>query len=126
MTRNEQIKELRKKQHLTYREIGEQFHISRQRVSQIIYPLEGIKKRLSLKKAQIASLKKYAVALKTVTQDGLLGEINRLSIPNRRKEVIAQKKLLVEQLRNKYQFTFKEIGFLLQMDHTSIIHLYYK
>ena len=59
---------------------------------------------------------------------GLLKEIRKLSKPNRKKEIIIQKIILIRKLYNpagEFNLSFPQIGKLMRRHYSSIINLYY-
>lgn len=119
--KNEKIKELRNKYKLTLKEIGEKFNLSSERIRQIVNDFSNSKEELyQTIKAQ------YCDKLKGILKDNLLEEIERLSKPDRRKELVIQRIALVKILHDEYGFSFRQIGFLMERTHKSIINLYKK
>lgn len=55
----------------------------------------------------------------------ILKEVARLSTHNRSKQVVAERRVLVTMLYDKYDLSFPQIAKLLSRDHTSIMNLYY-
>lgn len=119
--KNEQIKELRSEYKLTLKEIGSKFDISSERVRQIVNDFSSSKEGL------YQTIKKeYCGKLKNILKNNLYEEIERLSKLDRRKELVIQRTALIKILYDKYGFSFRQIGFLLERNHKSIINLYKK
>ncbi len=119
--KNKQIKKLRKEYNLTLKEIGDKFNISSERVRQIVNDIPNPKKELY----KLAK-KEYCDKISKILENNLSEEIERLSKCDRRKEIVIQRTALIKILRNKYGFSFRQIGFLLKRTHKSIINLYKK
>lgn len=119
--KNKQIKELRNKYKLTLKEIGEKFNLSSERVRQIVNDFSSSKEEL------YQTIKtEYCDKLQGILKAGIHEEIDRLSKPDRRKELVIQRIALVKTLYNDYGFSFRQIGFLMERTHKSIINLYKK
>lgn len=121
MDKNTQIKELRNKHKLTLKEIGCKFNLSSERIRQIIGDFSNSKAELY----QIIK-KEYCVNISDILKVNLLEEIDRLSKPDRRKELVIQRTALIKVLHDEYGFSFRQIGFLMERTHKSVINLYRK
>ena len=119
--KNEQIKELRNKYKLTLKEIGTRFNLSSERIRQIVNDFSNSKEVLYQ-----TVKKEYCNKIDGILKSNLLEEIERLSKLDRRKELVIQRTALVKTLRDEYGFSFRQIGFLLERNHKSIINLYKK
>jgi len=118
--RDETIRKIYHSKNITYSKIGKRYKISAERVRQIVLGISELKKEEKAK--WVEQHKKH---IKKVVKTHLFNEIQRLSVQNRSKELTEQRKILVKILRDKYGFSFNQIGFLLQRDRSSIINLYY-
>lgn len=68
----------------------------------------------------------YVKKIESITKSNLMDEIKRLSKPDRRKETVVQRQAIIRILKDKYNFNFLQIADLMERDHTSVVHLYYK
>jgi transcriptional regulator with XRE-family HTH domain len=119
--KNEQIKELRNKYKLTLKEIGSRFNLSSERIRQIVNDFSNSKEDLYQ-----TVKKEYCNKIGGILKSSLLEEVERLSKPDRRKELVIQRTALVKILHDEYGFSFRQIGFLLERTHKSVINLYKK
>lgn len=123
--RNKMIKWWYFKEHKTLEYIGKKYNLTPERVRQIVG--DHYEQAVRDKKRHYQRVKKDYSQIKNVIDDKtLLSEIERLSKPSRRQELVLQRQILIKVLRDKYKFSFPQIGFLLQRDHSSVIYLYYK
>lgn len=99
------------------REIGEQYGISGERVRQIIKGEGRVDYVLMVEK-------EYAEKVGDILKKNFKREIRRLSTPDRRQEIVAQRRAVVRELYDNYGYSFPAIGRLLNRDHSSIINLY--
>jgi len=127
-----QIKSLRD-EGKTLKEIGEMLHtpISSERVRQILNPVEkefcDKHKRQYTKTCRFCYVEKqYDKIIDDIIKNNLQLEVERLSIPNRSKEVVIQRIMLIRKLKDEYHMSLRQIGFLLKRDHTDISYLYKK
>jgi hypothetical protein len=117
-------------------EIGKIYQISRERVRQLLLPPP---KKLFCKKHNHTYVtcchyckrmsnhrKNYSIKLRQLKKRVLLNEIIRLSKRDRAYQSSEQRGQLIQLLYDKYDFSFLEIGRLLNRHHTSVINLYYK
>lgn len=105
---------------MSLKAIGQEFGgISGERVRQIIAG--------DIKPDVVKMVKEnYINNLDKIIKNNLLTEIERLSTPSRRRELVLQRQALIRVLRDKYKFSFRQIAFLLKRkQHTSIAYLYY-
>lgn len=119
--RDNRIKKLRLKGY-KLEEIGKRVGLTGERVRQII---DGEK----IQESQKMTLKKreeYLDKIEFLMKSNLMNEIIRLSKPDRSKFTVQERTILIRILKNEYGFSFKQIGFLLDRDHTTILHNYYK
>lgn len=121
VSKNEQIKKLRKDRKLTLKEIGDKFNLSSERIRQIVNDFSNSKEELY----QLIK-KEYCDKIKDILKDNLIEEIERLSKPDRRKELVIQRVSLIKVLHDDFHFSFRQIGFLLERTHKSVINLYRK
>jgi transcriptional regulator with XRE-family HTH domain len=117
--RDIEIKEIRKKNVLTLEQIGSKYGITGERVRQII---TGDERKERYGKIQ----KEYTRHIQRIIDDHLLEEIERLSKPDRTKELVMQRSGLIKVLHDKYGFNFSQLGTLFQRDHKTISNLYKK
>jgi len=140
--RNIKIKKLRE-QGIILSEIAKKFKISNERVRQIlllpktnwtnyIVNVVNVKyckthKKTYLTSCQYCKIKKeYKKRINKLADKFLEIECQRLSRPDRRAEIVCQRKMLIKYLRDKHRLSFLEIARLLKRDHTSVSSLYYK
>ena len=128
--RNKEIQELHK-QGQSYIDLSKTFSISRTRVWQICSqykPPTFVCKKHNRKYTKECNLCKIDSYYKDVLkQNGnLKEEIERLRNSNREKENVYRKEILIKQLRDTFNFSFRKIGQLLNCHYSSIIHLYNK
>ncbi len=126
--RNNYIKVL-KKQNFSLSEIGRVVGLTAERVRQILtnkYKWCSIHQRNYLGSCIYCQTeKRYKYLLKRFSKDGILDDIKKLSIQNRHKDLVIQRRLLVKLLKDKYRLPLYRIAKLLNRHHTSIINLYY-
>lgn len=107
----------------TYREIGAKYSLSPERVRQVLFPLAPKNSSDSiLKNVQFRYEKKFRG---TVKADDLIEDIKALREPNRSKESVMKRNIVVKYLYNELDLTFMEIASLMKRDHTTIMHAYY-
>jgi len=119
--RNKKIKQLRFEKKKTYREIGQIYKISTERVRQICHQKRD--KNELLKEIEFKYKKRFND--KTTFYD-LKTDILELSKPNREKEKVVKRKILIDFLHDELNLPLYVIGDLLNRDHTTIRHSYYK
>lgn len=114
----------------TLKEIGLKHKITSERVRQIILN----KNRKRCKKHEVFFFKtcnycrvekEYKQHLKKFKSvDPFLGEAVNLRPHNRIKELVIKRRLFIKVLRDKYEWSYRSIGRLLDRDHHSVINLY--
>lgn len=126
--RNKKIKESYKTG-LSFRKIGKKYNISRTRVWQICgggqLKINICKKhnRKFISKCPLCEIDENYEDI--LNKNGNLKEqIELLKIPNRSADHIQKKKILIVKLYDKYGFSFRRIGHLMKMHHSSIGYLY--
>lgn len=120
--RNNKIKQLYKKG-LKYKEIGEKFNITSERVRQIIFYNNKTDKEREKILKQLK--KEYKNRFNDeLSQKNLLEDIEILSKPNRKKEVVMKRNALITYLHEELEISFLSIGILLHKHHTTIIYSY--
>lgn len=99
--------------------IAVRYKVSRERVRQIIEGKYELKreKRIMLEQRYKKSLDK------AFTKKKLLLEIQRLSVQNRAKEVVFQRRELVRTLHKVYKFNISQLAFLFDRDRSTISNL---
>lgn len=131
--RNKKIKELRKKG-FTLGRIAKRYKITNERVRQILLPKVILEtsyckshKKTFLTVCQYCEMEReYKKRINKLAKQSLETECIRLSRPDRRVDIVIQRKILVKYLRDRYKMSFPQIARLLKRDHTSISSLYYK
>lgn len=118
-TRDQKIKEIREQKTLTLESIGNKYGITGERVRQILNDTD-LKRKQRYSKIQYD----YITHIKSIIDDHLLEEIERLSKPDRSKELVVQRSALIKTLHDKYDFSFRQLGILFERDHSTIINLY--
>lgn len=118
--RNNHIRKLRFENKLTFNAIASRYGITVERVRQICQ--EPFDRNEEIKKAVDKYKKKFN---NHVSFNDLVYDIEELSKQNRRKDVVARRKILIEYLHDELELPFYRIGHLLNRDHTTITHLYY-
>lgn len=121
--RNKQIKELRYTKQWRYKAIGEKFGISVERVRQICDEREANKEDLLLKVAD-AYAKKFQG--EKIGAKEILEDIALLSNQDRSKPTVIKRNALITYLHEELGFSFLAIGRLLNRDHSTIMHAYYR
>lgn len=102
----------------TYNMIGKAFGVSKQRIHQKENEIPRADK------VKISSNELRNRILKTLPDD-LKKQVNYLSAcEHRRKSIIYEKSEVVKRLRDEFTFSFPEIGLLLRIDHSTILHHY--
>jgi hypothetical protein len=115
--RDKKIIELSKTTPLS--DISEKYNVSYERVRQIV---RVRKPRNDYEKIKTTYQNNIAKILKNNFEQ----EIERLKIKNRNKEIVIQKVILVKYLVDHYEYTISQVARLLNMHHTTIVHLYNK
>jgi hypothetical protein len=125
--RKERIEKMRKKGS-TYQEIGDCYHISQERVRQILtYKVEYCDKHKRKYLGECLYCKTendYVNKVHKILEDNLSDEIERLKVSCRKKEIVMQRIALVKTLKDKYSLSFSQIGKLLDRNDSSIKYLY--
>ncbi len=119
--RDKEIKALRKKNN-TLQVIALKYGISDERVRQIL-------NHGSIPSSRVRELqrqKEYLDKIEILMKKNIMSEIIRLSKQDRTKDIALERAILIKLLRNEYEFSFNQIGFLLNRDHTTVIHNYHK
>lgn len=105
----------------TQTKIARHFHISHERVRQII-------SGKALEKLSQFNLMKenYLIFAKRLTETSLKIEIRKYKSHDRSKVYVYKRSVCIWLLKEKYGLSFLEIGKVVNRDHTSIINLYSK
>ena len=123
--RNKQIKELRKKG-LTYKKIGQRFNITTERIRQIIF-FNNKKVKNNLKKILQEVEEKYQKKFNDkLSQKEFIEDIILFSKKSNKQKDVIGRQILTRYLYDELKISFVKIGILLQRNHSTIIHLYYK
>ena len=123
--RNKQIKELRKKG-LTYKKIGQRFNITTERIRQIIF-FNNKKVKNNLKKILQEVEEKYQKKFNDkLSQKEVIEDIILFSKKSNKQKDVIGRQILIRYLYDELKISFVKIGILLQRNHSTIIHLYYK
>ena len=123
--RNKQIKELRKKG-LTYKKIGQRFNITTERIRQIIF-FNNKKVKNNLKKILQEVEEKYQKKFNDkLSQKEFIEDIILFSKKSNKQKDVIGRQILIRYLYDELKISFVKIGILLQRNHSTIIHLYYK
>lgn len=117
--RNNRIRNLRFHHKWTLHEIGQEVHLTRERVRQICNKKEN--KHLIEEDIKQYYKSKFGKA----TLQDLMDDIKELRKPNRSKEVVLRRKYLIKFLYDELEVPFFRIGNLINRDHTSVMNLYY-
>lgn len=131
--RNQEIIKLHKgtkdKKGLTYDVLADEYKISKARIGQICSPKEKVyyycerhDKRFTKKCPFCEIDDNYAKTLDD--PDILKSEIEFLRKPDRTEQVVRKRKILVTKLFDDFKLSPRSISELLEMDRTSILHLY--
>lgn len=102
---------------MTLQEIGDKEGISAERVRQIIEGSNTDEVREQL-------INDYAEALVKMTEEELLEECERLSKPDREKETVDQRKLLVNFLKMEKSYSTNKISELIKRDYSTILNMF--
>lgn len=113
------IKHLRLDLGWTYRKIAGRYKITPERVRQIC-------NKQDTKIDIVADITKvYQKKFKSANLEDLMEDINILRKPDRRKEAVTKRRLLIQYLYDEIEMPFYRIAKLLDRDHSSILNLYY-
>lgn len=117
--RNYKIKELRLVRDWPVAKIANKYKLTEERVRQII-------KEQDKKKIRKEIAEKYKKKFNdNITFNDLIQDIEILARPDRRKEKVIKRQILIRYLYDELDISFERIGYLLDKDHTSIMNLYY-
>lgn len=120
--RNRQIRELRRKNPKvnTLKVLSKRYRITPERVRQIC------SSRLDVKDLYLKIDQSYKDKLiKGADYNWVKTEVRRLSKQDRKKSTVIERRILVKYLVDKMDFSFFQVGILLNRHHTSITNLYY-
>jgi hypothetical protein len=127
MTRKEKIIKLQK-QGKTLKDIGAQFHISGERVRQILdskfCDVHKINYFGTCKYCKVE--KEYAKSLSKLTKDSLSKELVKLSKKGRQSVPSLMRKMLIKKMVDDYSLSFSDIGRKIKRDRTTVSSYYYQ
>lgn len=101
---------------MTLQEIGEKEGISAERVRQIIEGSDVEEKREQL-------IKDYSNAILDMDEAHIQEEIARLAKPDREKETVEQRRILINHLINIKEMSVSDVASLLERDYSTIINM---
>ena len=126
MNRDLKIKKLHK-QGLSYSVLAKKFNLSRARIGQICteIPTKYCKKHNKRYKIECPLCKIDNYYKDILMKNGnILEEIKQIKRGGRKAENVRKAQILVTELRDRFNFSFRRIGQLLGRHYSSIIHLY--
>ena len=118
--RDNKIKALKAKK-IPYKEIAKEFSLTVERVRQICNYSDTFAS--ALRQVEARYQKKFN---NHMTSNDILKDIKELSSQKRDKLSVRKRDYLIKFLYNELHLPFTRIGVLLNRDHTSIMHSYYK
>jgi len=117
------------KKGLTYDVLADKYKVSKARIGQICSPKEITyyycekHNKKFIDKCPLCDIdEKYDSELDSLFR--LIEEINLLKIPNRKDVLVRKRKILVTKLIDEHRFSVPEVSKLMEMDASSITHLY--
>jgi len=124
--RDKEIVKLYKAGGTTYKKLAKQYNVSQERIRQIINPIPMVtcsKHQHTYQFGQICIFHILDDAYSgEFSMTELMEKIQRLQAPNRKAEVVYERKLIMKILKEKYQLSSQFIGRLLKQDITTVKH----
>lgn len=127
--RNKEIHRLKIKEGKSLRQLADKYGITRERVRQIVDKIEKPPKKCHKHDNKYTNECRYCLIeeqYKMISRLDIKTEIEYVKQHGREKDTILRKQLLIGRLIDKEKLSIRKVGYLLDNDHTTILHHYKK